>query len=217
MRVVAVPGGAAAGVSLFRLIPAQADPATDRARPESAGSRAPARPHTTGSIERPLDPADPLGPAPSRWATSSTRRAAAPSEGTVLAIEGGPGYATTSSRDYYLDLVGPLAQTHDLLLVDARGTGRSDAHQLPAAAVLPRQLPCGRSPAAADSSARRVTSTAVRSPPTTWRPCSTTSAIARVDVYGDSYGTFLGQTFTVRHPDRVRTLTLDAAYPVAGP
>ncbi len=39
-------------------------------------------------------------------------------------------------------------------------------------------------------------------------------AIDRIDLYGDSYGTFFGQSFAIRHPDRVRTLTLDAAYPV---
>ena len=38
--------------------------------------------------------------------------------------------------------------------------------------------------------------------------------IDRIDLYGDSYGTFFGQSFAIRHPERVRTLTLDAAYPV---
>ena len=28
--------------------------------------------------------------------------------GTIVAMEGGPGYATTKSRDYYLDLFAPL-------------------------------------------------------------------------------------------------------------
>ena len=31
-----------------------------------------------------------------------------PSLGTIVAIEGGPGYSTTDSRDYYLELFGPL-------------------------------------------------------------------------------------------------------------
>ena len=38
--------------------------------------------------------------------------------------------------------------------------------------------------------------------------------IDRIDLYGDSYGTFFAQTFAVRYPERTRTLTLDAAYPI---
>ena len=40
--------------------------------------------------------------------------------------------------------------------------------------------------------------------------------IRKVDLYGDSYGTFFSQAFTQRHPERVRTLVLDAAYFVGG-
>ena len=39
--------------------------------------------------------------------------------------------------------------------------------------------------------------------------------IDRVDMYGDSYGSFFTQAFAVRHPERVRTIVLDATYPVA--
>ena len=41
-------------------------------------------------------------------------------------------------------------------------------------------------------------------------------AIGRIDLYGDSYGSFNAQTFAVRHPERVRSLVLDGAYPIAG-
>ena len=40
--------------------------------------------------------------------------------------------------------------------------------------------------------------------------------IGHVDLYGDSYGTFFGQTFAVRHPERLRTVTCgDVAADVA--
>jgi pimeloyl-ACP methyl ester carboxylesterase len=39
--------------------------------------------------------------------------------------------------------------------------------------------------------------------------------IPRIDLYGDSYGSFFAQTFTVRHPDRVRALVLDGTYPAS--
>ena len=50
-----------------------------------------------------------------------------PAVGTMLAIEGGPGYSTTDSRDGYLKLLAPLRARRDLLLVDLRGTGHSGA------------------------------------------------------------------------------------------
>jgi len=41
--------------------------------------------------------------------------------------------------------------------------------------------------------------------------------IAQVGLYGDSYGTYFAQVFTLRHPQRLRALVLDGAYPLDGP
>jgi pimeloyl-ACP methyl ester carboxylesterase len=38
----------------------------------------------------------------------------------------------------------------------------------------------------------------------------------KVDFYGDSYGTFFGQVLTARYTKMLRSVTLDAAYPVSG-
>ncbi len=40
--------------------------------------------------------------------------------------------------------------------------------------------------------------------------------IAKVDLYGDSYGTYAAQAFAARHGDRLRSIVLDGAYPVPG-
>ncbi len=40
--------------------------------------------------------------------------------------------------------------------------------------------------------------------------------LGKVDVYGDSYGTFFTQVFVGRHPDLIRTVVLDASYPTYG-
>ena len=45
--------------------------------------------------------------------------------GTVLAVEGGPGFATTGTQGAYLAMMGPLKRTRNLLLVNLRGTGNS--------------------------------------------------------------------------------------------
>ena len=40
--------------------------------------------------------------------------------------------------------------------------------------------------------------------------------LGRVDLYGDSYGTFFTQVFAGRHPGLVRSVVLDGAYPTYG-
>jgi hypothetical protein len=55
-----------------------------------------------------------------RWLPAS-----GPAAGTVLAVEGGPGFATTGTQGAYLAMMGPLKRTRNLLLVNLRGTGNS--------------------------------------------------------------------------------------------
>ena len=81
-----------------------------------------------GAIARPLDPA---GLVPGTISIGFTwlphANASAPSSGTIVAAEGGPGYPSGGSRDGYRALFAPLLDTRDLLLMDDRGTGRSGA------------------------------------------------------------------------------------------
>jgi len=154
-----------------------------------------------GAITRLLDPADPT--AGKLRIGYELHRSTDPATGTILAIEGGPGYSTTASRAYYLDLFKPLIGNRNLLLIDARGTGGSDA-------IRCRQLQSYRG-----SYARAVRRCGRQLGSTSDLYGSAFAAddfvgvldalgIDQVDVYGDSYGTFLGQAFTVRHPDLCR-------------
>jgi pimeloyl-ACP methyl ester carboxylesterase len=112
-------------------------------------------------------------------------------------------------------MYGPLLNRHNLLLVDQRGTGRSQALNCPALQDLKIAYKvaagrCGRSLGAhADdyTSARSADDLAV---------VITRLGLGKVDVYGDSYGTFFTEVFTGRHPDQVRSLILDGAYPTYG-
>lgn len=167
-----------------------------------------------GSVSRPLDPEDPAGEAIGiNLELYPARDQRQPFLGTIVAVEGGPGYASTASRDYYLELFDPLLSQRQLLLVDNRGTGYSSAIDCPELQsyegdYLSNVELCGEqlggtsdlwgSGLAADDLAAVLDAL----------------AISQIDLYGDSYGTFFAQTFTVRHPDRVRTVVLDAAYPV---
>ena len=112
-------------------------------------------------------------------------------------------------------MYGPLLQRRNLLLVDQRGTGRSQPMNCPALQDLKIAYnvaagQCGRSLGArADdyTTARSADDLAV---------VISRLGLPPVDLYGDSYGTFFTEVFTGRHPTQVRSLILDSAYPAYG-
>ena len=62
-----------------------------------------------------------------------------PSLGTIVAMDGGPGYASTA-KPYAGSLIaalGPILRRRDLVLYDMRGTGLSDRGRLPGPAGRP--------------------------------------------------------------------------------
>ena len=76
-----------------------------------------------GRLRVPFDQADPdAGTIPVNFEWYPAEQAAT---GTIVAMEGGPGYPSTGTRDYYLELFAGLQRTQNLLLVDSRGTGTS--------------------------------------------------------------------------------------------
>jgi pimeloyl-ACP methyl ester carboxylesterase len=149
--------------------------------------------------------------------------------GTILATEGGPGFPTTGSADSYVGTFGPLLQRRNLLLVNLRGTGNSSAFLCKAlqnwrasygiaaytvdTGKCGRQLNRTRRPGGGTvaASSRYTTAFAARDVATILHRLRT----GKVDFYGDSYGTFFGQTLTARYPGLLRSVTLDAAYPVS--
>ena len=182
-----------------------------------------------GNLRVPLDRTDPAaGTMPINFEWHPAEQASA---GTIVAMEGGPGYPSTGSRDYYLELFAGLQRSRNLLLVDNRGTGASD---LINCRPLQRwRLALGeeeydrRLAACGDqlNSARRLpggdfvhgsdlygTANAARD----LADVLTALGTGPVDLYGDSYGSWFGQTFAVGYPRLLRSLTLDATWPVLG-
>ena len=169
-----------------------------------------------GSLPRPLDPTGVVPGAITIGFEFYPRiDLAKPPLGAIVASEGGPGYPTTASRIYYLGLFQPLMDRRSLLLVDNRGTGTSGAITcvpLQGQALFTQSAirTCGAqlgpksdlygSGLAADDLAAVIEAL----------------ALGPVDLYGDSYGTFFSQAFAGRHPTRLRSLVLDAAYAVVG-
>ena len=170
-----------------------------------------------GTLDRPLDPDGGVpGMVPLHFELYLRRHADEPAEGTFVAVEGGPGYPSTLTRASYLPLFAPLMARKDLLLVDNRGTGLSQAVDCPP--LQTEHRPGGPASAEIGACGRQL---GARAPlySTAYAADDLAAVLAAlerssVDLYGDSYGTYFGQVFAWRHGDLLRSLVLDSAYPV---
>jgi pimeloyl-ACP methyl ester carboxylesterase len=181
-------------------------------------------------VPRPLDPSLPDGPrigVQTQWVPARDGHAV----GTIVAVEGGPGYPSTGSYDEYAGTFAPLLRTHNLVLVDNRGTGGSGI-------LICRRLQryTGRTSgprfaqlvgACGDSLNHRF-----KLPGGRWLHASdlygTAYAVADlaailrllhtgpVTIYGDSYGSWFTQAFIARHPSLVHAVILDSTYYLRG-
>jgi pimeloyl-ACP methyl ester carboxylesterase len=177
-----------------------------------------------GSLPRPLDPARPGGPRIRigfRWFPATGRDAGKP---PLVAVEGGPGYPSIGSLVEYRGIYGPLLRTRNLLLVDNRGTGSSaliDCTRVQSFAgetwtesfagivggcggeLNRRYGPVHASDLFATAYATADLQAVLRA-----------LRLGKVDLYGDSYGTWFAQSFMSRYPGSLHSVILDSAYPV---
>ncbi len=185
-----------------------------------------------GSLAEPLDysaaSASPKLHIGFRWLPATGKGRAAR---TVLAVEGGPGFATTGTQGAYRAMMGPLQRTRNLLLVNLRGTGNSnpiECHGLERFNATQHQYgaafnalvgACGRqlnhtwryrrggwvhaSDLFNSAYSARDVAQVVRA-----------LRLNRVDLYGDSYGSWFSQVFASRYSDLLRSVTLDSTYQV---
>ena len=170
-----------------------------------------------GVLRRALDPSGAVAGSIDiayRWLPRSNR--SQPARGTLIGIEGGPGYGSSSWSNDFRAMFGSLLEARDMLTVDARGTGGSGlivCQPLQSAAVVTaedvgacgRQLGAsaylyGAQLAAADMAA-----------------ILDALGVRAVDLYGESYGTFAAQVFAGNYPERVRTLVFDGVYEALSP
>jgi pimeloyl-ACP methyl ester carboxylesterase len=140
----------------------------------------------------------------------------APAGDPIVAMEGGPGYASIESAAAYRFMIGALHRRHDLIVMDNRGTGTSDAIDCPGLQRYDGLAgPHGIAVAVRDC-ARRLGSAA-----NAFGSAAVGDDLAdilhrlgvhKVDIYGDSYGDYSAQVFTYNHPGLVRAMVLDGSY-----
>src|SRR5271166_646157 len=187
-----------------------------------------------GRLSVPLDYGVPSGPRISvayRFYPASAPPAGT-ALGTVVPVEGGPGYPSIGSVEGgYSVMYGSLLERFNMLAVDNRGTGQSTPLKCPALQEF--SGPTGT------SSFQEVVGACATALNHRWRyadgswvhasdlftsaPAAedlaaviTALDLPRVDLYGDSYGSFFAQVFASRFPQLLRSVILDPTYQRAG-
>lgn len=169
-----------------------------------------------GRLDRPMDPTGAIPGRISVYFEFYPHTAPGKSRGTLVATEGGPGYPATLSRDDYLALFEPLRASRDFVLMDNRGTGQSaaiDCHVLQTGEKWTIETVAGCGKSLGIRAALYGTAYAADDLAAILAALHT----GRIDLYGDSYGTYFEQVFAVRHPEVLRSIVLDGAYPLDGP
>jgi pimeloyl-ACP methyl ester carboxylesterase len=132
----------------------------------------------------------------------------------IVPLQGGPGQAAVPLAGFYSRTLAPLREERDIVLIDVRGTGRSNPlpcdfttkeslrslDLLPPAAVTE----C-RKAAEQHADPRQYTTAEITRDLEDVRRAMN---IERWNVYGTSYGTRLGQEYLRRYPAAIRTATL---------
>jgi pimeloyl-ACP methyl ester carboxylesterase len=172
-----------------------------------------------GKLRVPLFRGDPsLGATRVAFAVRPRGDRSQPSLGTIFATDGGPGYAS-SAAPYVRSLsavLAPLLRRRELVFVDARGTGRSDAVDCPSlqGGLIQEDIAIGQ---CADRLGSRYAAYTTAETANDLDAVRAALGLGRVYFYGDSYATLLGQAYAARYPSRLRGLILDSAYPADDP
>jgi pimeloyl-ACP methyl ester carboxylesterase len=170
-----------------------------------------------GSVRVPLLRSQPAGETIDiGYALIRHRDSALPAaKGTVVINPGGPGADVVSRAPLFAVDLAALLADHDVLLVDPRGTGRSNPIRCGLTDLPPTRARVVR----AIGACRRTLGVRARA----YTSAETADdieavrahlGIARLDLLGQSYGTYLMTVFAQRHPSSVRSIVLSSAYPL---
>ena len=164
-------------------------------------------------------PLDPSGGTPGTI-TLAIRRHLAPvgeAKDAIVALAGGPGQSAIPFTEQFARVLGPIADTRDLIVFDQRGIGLSgplschrfelDANTPPgptiaecAAQLGPTRSFYATADTVADIEALRVA-----------------GGYEKLVLYGTSYGTKVAEDYAQEYPSHVEALVLDSVVPPNGP
>jgi pimeloyl-ACP methyl ester carboxylesterase len=172
-----------------------------------------------GEIEVPEDRSKPDGRKIRIFAAVLPANTLTPKEDPLLILAGGPGQAASTLAPF-VSRLNEVRRTRDVVLIDQRGTGRSSP--LDCAAFkpkdddvletnpVPRAQRCATELRAQGVDAAQYTTTAFIADLEAMRDAL---GYSKWNLWGGSYGTRVAQEYLRRHPERVRTLTLDSVAP----
>jgi pimeloyl-ACP methyl ester carboxylesterase len=142
----------------------------------------------------------------------------------LFLLAGGPGQAATDAFALLVPNFEGVLQLRDIVLVDMRGTGKSNPLRCssPNLQAVPADTPAAPTPTLAPADAVKACLAGLNADPTLY----TTQAAAndldhvrqalgyqKINLLGVSYGTRLALAYLRQYPDRARTLTLDGISP----
>jgi pimeloyl-ACP methyl ester carboxylesterase len=138
-----------------------------------------------------------------------------------LAIAGGPGQSAIDNAPLFDNTFGQIRETRDILLIDQRGTGRSNILHCPEDKDISPLLIDGddfdtvaetkKCLAAIDSDVTQYTSTNALND---FEAVRKSLGYDRLHVYGISYGTRMAQLYMREHAGALATVTLDGVVPM---
>jgi pimeloyl-ACP methyl ester carboxylesterase len=141
----------------------------------------------------------------------------------ILVLQGGPGQAATELAEFYGGQSWELSRrTREIVLVDQRGTGRSNPLRCDFGGQgddpqswLGEMLPPARVRQCRDSLSRKADLRLYSTPVAMQDLDQLREALGyeRVNLYGTSYGTRAAMVYARAFPDRVRTITLKGVAP----
>jgi pimeloyl-ACP methyl ester carboxylesterase len=165
-------------------------------------------------------PLDPSGAVPGTVTLALRRHRAAVGEArdAIVALAGGPGQPAIPFAENFAELLGPIAATRDLIVLDQRGIGLSDPLSCHAFEHLSAFHSGGTLIASCASQLG-----ASRSFYTTADTVADIEAVRvaggyeKLVLYGTSYGTKVAERYAQEYPTHVEALVLDSVVPPTGP